>query len=133
MFARKLPPLGESKTILFNSAVSQVTLPRDVSTALRLLNMTDEKKCHSARFIFCVIPIFLFTVIPSEAEESRGNEPLNKFFACIISTKKRADKSFKQSFLKKDRKVGLKHTLGRQNYIKTHFLYKKRQDGRYLR
>ena len=27
------PPLGESKTILFNSAASQSTLPRDVSTS----------------------------------------------------------------------------------------------------
>ena len=39
-------------------------LPRDVSTALRLLNMTQ----HGA-----VIPAFLFFVIPSEVEESRGN------------------------------------------------------------
>ena len=47
-----LPPRGLS------SAVNQTALPRDVSAALRLLNMTERKS----------------PVIPSEAEESRGNE-----------------------------------------------------------
>ncbi len=61
------------------------------------------------------------------------HDRVKEFFACIISTKKRADKSFKQSFLKKDRKVASKHTLGKQNYIKTHFFYKKRQDESLLR
>ena len=46
---KKVTPLGESKTILFNSVAFQSTLPRDVSTALRLLNMTVERMCHSER------------------------------------------------------------------------------------
>ncbi len=36
------PPLGEAKKILFGFSVTQSTLPRDVSTALRLLNMTQR-------------------------------------------------------------------------------------------
>ena len=36
------PPLGESKSILLGSAANKQTLPRDVSTALRLLNMTEN-------------------------------------------------------------------------------------------
>ena len=39
--------------------------PRDVSTALRLLNMTGRG---------CVVSGILFSVIPSVVEESRGNE-----------------------------------------------------------
>ena len=39
---KKVTPLGESKTILFNSTVIQSALPRDVSAALRLLNMTES-------------------------------------------------------------------------------------------
>ena len=46
-----------------SSAVTQLTLPRDVSAALRLLNMTEERMCHSEYF---------FTIIPSEAEEKES-------------------------------------------------------------
>ena len=70
----KVTPLGESKSILLCSAAFQSTLPRDVSAALRLLNMT-KNFCVSAVnrlirpfFVFYALPPFT----PCHSERSRG-------------------------------------------------------------